>query len=347
MTFAYQLAVSTDGRSLATGMRNGAVCVWDLQTVQLRWQSKGGPHTGHVKALEFARDGHSLVSFADDGSIVTSDAESGAVLSDAVVEPSYCAACAPDTGVVVRRGKKNQVRVWDLQTGQSRGDLLGPPRGPSPLAVSPDGRLIAASGCLSREILLWDRQTGAEVRRLQTTDTCTKSLAFSDDSGLLASADPFALAESGALAALGEGWVRAARRPDADPHYQHVTTFGERVYFGVAVVFPPRGRFIPSLLPFLARPDRDNVQGVLSMTRECTDLRFHHGETLGGHGIVPINDGRTLAINVLRKWMGGWVDHWAFVGEGADAIPEGYGPLPRASLAARSNVFVGDFARPD
>jgi hypothetical protein len=155
------------------------------------------------------------------------------------------------------------------------------------------------------------------------------------------------LAESGALAALGEGWVRAARRPDADPHYQHVTTFGERVYFGVAVVFPPRGRFIPSLLPFLARPDRDNVQGVLSMTRECTDLRSHHGETLGGHGIVPINDGRTLAINVLRKWMGGWVDHWAFVGEGADAIPEGYGPLPRASLAARSNVFVGDFARPD
>jgi WD40 repeat protein len=193
VTFAHRLAVSTDGRSLATGMWNGAVGVWDLQTVQLRWQSKGGPHTGHVKALEFARDGHSLVSFADDGSVVTWDAESGAVLSDAVIEPSYCAACAPDAGVVVTRGKENQVRVWDLQTGQPRGDLLGLPRGPSSLAVSPDGRLVAAGGCLTKEIVLWDGQTGAEVRRLQSAGTCTDSLSFSDDGSLLASADPFAL----------------------------------------------------------------------------------------------------------------------------------------------------------
>jgi WD40 repeat protein len=193
VTFARRLAASADGHSLATGMWNGAVCVWDLQTVQLRWQSRGGPHTGHVKALEFARDGRSLVSFADDGSVVTWDAQSGEVLSDVVVEASYCAACAPDAGVVVTGGKENQVRVWDLETGQPRGDLLGLPRGPSSLAVSPDGRLIAAGGCLTKEILFWDLQTGAEVRRLQSAETCADSLAFSDDGSLLASADPFAL----------------------------------------------------------------------------------------------------------------------------------------------------------
>jgi len=193
VTLARRLAVSADGRSLAMGMWNGAVGVWDLQNVQLRWQSKGGPHTGHVEALEFARDGKSLVSFADDGSIVTWDAGSGEVLNDAVVEPSYYAACAPDAGVVVTGGKENQVRIWDLETGQPRGDLLGLPRGASSVAVSPDGQLIAAGGGLTKEILLWDRQTGAEVRRLGSTETCTDSLAFSDDGALLASADPFAL----------------------------------------------------------------------------------------------------------------------------------------------------------
>jgi WD40 repeat protein len=190
VTWSGLLAVSADGRWLATGMRDGAVGLWDLQTGQLRWQSKGGPHTGVVRALAFTRNSRLLASFADDGSMATWDVETGEVLSDAVVEPSYSAACAPDAGVVVTAGKENQMRTWDLETGRPRGDLLGLPRGASSVAISPDGQLVAAGGAFLNGVLLWDRQTGAEVRRLETAQTCTNSLAFSDDGGLLVSTDP-------------------------------------------------------------------------------------------------------------------------------------------------------------
>jgi hypothetical protein len=84
------------------------------------------------------------------------------------------------------------------------------------------------------------------------------------------------------------------------------------------------------------------------MTRDRTDLRQHLGEQPVPLGIVPINGGHTLSVLVRRgDEQSGWRDEWTFVGEGAESIPRGYGPLPRASLGARSNVFVGDFAKPE
>jgi hypothetical protein len=67
---------------------------------------------------------------------------------------------------------------------------------------------------------------------------------------------------------------------------------------------------------------------------------------VGDYGIVPINGGRTLAVHVVRWRRADSRDCWAFLGEGAEGIPEGYGPLPKASFGVRGDVFVGDFARP-
>src|SRR5262249_36305374 len=52
-------AFSADGRSLATGGWDGAVCVWEARTGRLRARFAG--HTRPVRALSFSHDGSLLV----------------------------------------------------------------------------------------------------------------------------------------------------------------------------------------------------------------------------------------------------------------------------------------------
>ena len=149
-----------------------------------------------------------------------------------------------------------------------------------------------------------------------------------------------ALGESGALGALGEAWGRAVRREDADRYVGYVTPVGDRLYFGAGAMLPRRR----GLLPFMRKRDPGEVHGVVSMTRECGDLRLHHSEMLGDAGLVPLNDGRALAIHVSRSSRRGPGHCWVFVGEGAEGIPKGYGPLPKAAFGVRGDIPVGDFA---
>jgi hypothetical protein len=147
-----------------------------------------------------------------------------------------------------------------------------------------------------------------------------------------------ALDESGALAALGDGWVGAVRKA-RDRYLGYATPVGDRLYFGAGVLLPWRR----GLLPFTRKRDPDEVHGVLSMTRECTDLRLHHDEMLGDEGLVPTNGGRTLAVHVSRGGSRGPRHSWVFVGEGVEGIPKSYGPLPKAAFRVRGDIPVGDF----
>jgi WD40 repeat protein len=54
------VAFSADGRALATGGADGAVCVWEAATGRLRQRFAG--HAGNVGALAFSPDGRLLVS---------------------------------------------------------------------------------------------------------------------------------------------------------------------------------------------------------------------------------------------------------------------------------------------
>src|SRR5262249_33039185 len=72
------------------------------------------------------------------------------------------------------------VRLWDTRTGEMRRELNS--TGGRPIALSPDGTILATGG---KVIGLWDVRTGKRLRELHGYLKKTQSIAFSADGRLL------------------------------------------------------------------------------------------------------------------------------------------------------------------
>jgi RNA polymerase sigma factor (sigma-70 family) len=190
----YRVAVSPDGRLLATGDmgcwdlnemgdRRPPVRLWDMRTGQqvrvLEWPgaTKGGGIT--IRALAFSPDGKILAA-NEDWATRLWDVATGKLLGQfkgggpsAVFSPdgrtlatgSYeneaplgmgrsCQSCHAPSAPL-SPGCDKQVRLWEVATGKRRAVLQGHRGSVYALAYSPDGRTLA-SGSGDATALLWD-----------------------------------------------------------------------------------------------------------------------------------------------------------------------------------------------
>jgi WD40 repeat protein len=70
----HAIALSPDGRTLASGSADGSVILWDLGSLQ----QLGDPiraHPGGVRSLAFSSDGRALASAGADGDVVVWDVD--------------------------------------------------------------------------------------------------------------------------------------------------------------------------------------------------------------------------------------------------------------------------------
>ncbi|HLJ95308.1 MAG TPA: WD40 repeat domain-containing protein, partial [Gemmataceae bacterium] len=135
------LAFSPDGTMLAAGAHENAVLLWDVGTRKLRAKLKGDP-----KFDGFANGFFNSVVFT------------------------------PDSKVLISGGNDAAVRFWDVTTGTelrrlSLKDEANRPCYVSTIALSPDGRLLAASGWAQQGnaggiTRLWETATGKELPHL-------------------------------------------------------------------------------------------------------------------------------------------------------------------------------------
>jgi WD40 repeat protein len=203
------------------GARNGGdlITVFDGET-GARVHDLAG-HKGRVHAVAFSNDGGTLVSVGEDNAIrfwdlatrkttrtVSIDGHRLSGVMDQPGEPAKMlgVVLAPDLSIAVTSGEfDDRLLVWDLKSGRLRRTFDVGAYFYGSMAISPDGRLLAAamtpiagekisikdpeSRMEFREasIAIWDIKTKRVRMRLEPKVRSVESLAFSADGRMLVS----------------------------------------------------------------------------------------------------------------------------------------------------------------
>ncbi|WP_097274933.1 nSTAND1 domain-containing NTPase [Streptomyces sp. TLI_55] len=152
------LALSPDGRTLATQSTDGTVRIWKLPEGRLLRTL-----TGHriTSVAAFSPDGHTLATTAEGttGQLVLWDAETGRkVAAFAVPDSPVRAVDFSADGRSLAAASRTGVRIWDVATGRTRHHFTGLPDLET-AAFGPGGRTLVAVTVDGRT-RVWDPTTG-------------------------------------------------------------------------------------------------------------------------------------------------------------------------------------------
>jgi DNA-binding beta-propeller fold protein YncE len=186
------LAFSPDGKRLMS-CGDTTVRVWDVASRKCVTVCRG--HKERVTHAAYSQDGNLLASASHDGTIRLWNPATGkeiATLDDdganapfPSTHPNF--AFTPDATKLIAGGR-GRITVWDLATRKVARSIRLADEGYYSIAISPDGKLLAASGGKER-IQLVDLESGRTIRVLEIEEKDTvPCLAFSPDGKTLAAA---------------------------------------------------------------------------------------------------------------------------------------------------------------
>jgi len=190
------LAISPDGRRLASGATDGEIKVWDLEDLAELMTLRG--HVKNISSVAFSPDGSLMLSSSRDRTARIWDVNAGTELVRFTGHSSYVysAVFDPTGDRALTTGHDGRMIVWDVATGVEFMTIEAYPgvdAGPVYCAVfSPDGAQIASgggSGAVRGVVKLWDASSGIELAVLGEHESDVLALAFSPDGRYIASAD--------------------------------------------------------------------------------------------------------------------------------------------------------------
>lgn len=229
------VAITPDGSTIVSGLNNGIIKLWDIQTGQLLRSLTG--HTESVRAVTVTPDGSKVVSGSADKTMKIWDIQTGQLLlsSGGHTREVTAVAVTQDGGKVASGSSDATIRLYDEQTGQFLRKLMG--KNVTSLAVTPDVNTIV-SGAEDGNIRIWDISTGKLLHTLPESDYGVNSVVVTPDGRKIV---------SGGLRGIVHLWdiqtgqlVRTLTRPSG----QSMRTLFEDIIKCVAVT--PDGRTIVS-----------------------------------------------------------------------------------------------------
>jgi WD40 repeat protein len=160
------VAISPDGRTVATGDADQAARLWDFDT----GKRLGPPlqHQGLVRALAFSPDGRLLASAGDDHTARLWEVATGKTVGPPLQHGATVQAVAfsPKGDMILTGSRDRTAQLWDVATGEPRGAPLRHSGPVGPVAFSADGSTVVtrvASGTYT-----WDAATGKPQGPAQT-----------------------------------------------------------------------------------------------------------------------------------------------------------------------------------
>ncbi len=193
----WSIAVSPNGRTLASGGTDHTIKLWEVSSGQMLRTLTG--HKDWIYSVAFSSDGRTLASgagyqdnsvYSHDNTIKLWDIASGHELRTLAghSEPVACVRFSPDGRTLASGSYDLTVKLWDLVSGRLLRTFTGHKNTVHSVAFSPDGRILA-SGSEDHTIKLWDLAGGRELRALPIPEGSADSVAFSPDGQTLASAE--------------------------------------------------------------------------------------------------------------------------------------------------------------
>jgi WD40 repeat protein len=181
------VAVSPNGRTLASGDADNTVVLWDLATGRRLHTLHG--HTGAVDAVAFNPGGGIIASGSSDHTVALWDVATGGLLRVLHGHTGNVLAVAfsPDGRTVASGGADGSIILWQAGTTRPTRVLHTSADAVNGLAFSRDGRMLA-SGQGDDTVILWDAVTGRRLRTLRGHAGPVQAVSYSPNGAELASA---------------------------------------------------------------------------------------------------------------------------------------------------------------
>jgi len=182
----WSIALSPNGKTIASGSRDGKVRLWNVETekVVAKWTG----HTHIATSLCWSVDGERVVSGSYDGTIRVWDVESGDTVLGPIKtrhEDMYAVIYSPDTTKIATGGFcENALKIWDAKTG----NLLSTIKHDSPihcLAWTSDQKKVITGSYAS--IRIFNTATWQQIAILEGHTHIAQSLSLFQNDRLLAS----------------------------------------------------------------------------------------------------------------------------------------------------------------
>ncbi|MGK7931971.1 MAG: hypothetical protein AB4041_11135 [Microcystaceae cyanobacterium] len=179
------ISFSPDNQTLASGLGNGIIKIWDVKKGKLIHNINGKLHD--VKSVVFSPDGSMLASGDTYSTVRLWNVKTGSLIrifkghNDSVSSVSF-----NHDGTILASGSWDKnIKLWNVKTGKVMRTLQGHDGWVETVTFNHDGTILA-SGSNDNTIKLWDVKTGKVIRTIEGHSSFS-DVSFNDDGSILAS----------------------------------------------------------------------------------------------------------------------------------------------------------------